>query len=155
MREILVGIESAEQSGHALRWAIELAGSVSEPGRVRAVHVVPAVRAAPLGLPPHVPPSLDEERRESAEQDLGELVRGTASRSSIEVNAQVLEGDPAETLLDLAGDADLLVLGATAKGRIARVVLGSTSLKCVAAGTVPVAIIPRLDDATLDDGPAP
>lgn len=154
MREILVGIESAEQSRQALRWAIELAGSVSEPGQVRAVHVVPAARAGPLGLPPHVPPSLDEERRESAEQDLRELVRGTASRSSIEVYEQVLEGDPAGTLLDLAEDADLLVLGATAKGRIAGVILGSTSLKCVAAGTVPVAIIPRLDHATSDGDPA-
>lgn len=154
MRETLVGIESAQQSGHALRWAIELAESMSEPGRVRAVHVLPDARAAALGLPPHVPPAVDEERRASAEQNLGELVRGTASRSSVEVDGQVFEGDPAETLLDLAEDADLLVLGATTKGRIAGVILGSTSRKCVAAGAVPVAIIPRLDHATPDGGPA-
>lgn len=142
MQNVYVGIENADLSGHALRWAIELVESIGEPARVHAVHVARSAPAGFLGLPAHVPASLEEERREAAERELQRLVRDATGTTSIEVDALVADGDPAEVLLDLARDGDLLVLGSTSKGRIPRVVLGSTSQRCVAAGEVPVAIIP-------------
>lgn len=143
MEEILVGIETAEQSGHALRWAIRLAESLGGTTRVHAVHVLRAPPASALGLPSHIPPSLEEERQTAAEEALDELVGQSATGSAIEIDGQVIEGNPAQILLELAKDTDLLVLGATDKGRLGGVVLGSTSLRCVTEGTVPVAIIPQ------------
>lgn len=148
MHEIVVGIENTEQSAHALRWAIQLADSLGGTTRIHAVHVLRAPPAGALGLPSHIPSSLDEERRTAAEDALDELVRQSATGSAIEIDGQVIEGNPARTLLELAQDADLLVLGATDKGRLTGVVLGSTSLRCVTEGTVPVAIIPQEQTAS-------
>lgn len=142
MRSVYVGIENAEESGQALRWALDLVDAIGEGARVHAVHVVPTARAGFLGLPSHVPPSFDEVRREEAERELGALVRDVAHPSEVEVDARVVEGDPAAVLLELAMHADLLVLGTSTKGPVSSVVLGSTSQRCVAAGVVPIAIIP-------------
>lgn len=142
MQNVYVGIENADISGHALRWAIDLVESIGKPAQVHAVHVARPAPSGFLGLPSHVPGSLEEERRDAAERELQRLVMDATGTTSIEVDALVAHGEPSEVLLDLARDADLLVLGATSKGRIPRVVLGSTSQRCVAAGEVPVAIIP-------------
>lgn len=142
MRTVYVGVEDAENSGPALRWAVDLVDAIGEEARVHAVHVVRTAPGGFLGLPSHVPPSLDEQRREEAERELDALVQDVAHPSLVEIDAQVTEGDPAAVLLDLAKDADLLVLGASTKGRVSGVVLGSTGQRCVTAGVVPVAIIP-------------
>lgn len=142
MRTVYVGVEDAEQSAHALRWAVDLVGAIGEEARVHAVHVVRTAPSGFLGLPSHVPSSLEEQRREEAERELEALVRDVAHPTSVQLDAQVVEGDPAQVLLDLAEDGDLLVLGASTKGTMSNVVLGSTSQRCVASGSVPVAIIP-------------
>lgn len=142
MQRVYVGIEDAEESAHALRWAIELVEAVGEPARVHAIHVLRGAPQGFLGVPSHVPPALEEEHRGKAEDELEQLVRDVMSGTSVNVDARVVEGNPAGVLLDLAQDADLLVLGATRKGRLHQIVLGSTSTQCVTAGVVPVAIIP-------------
>lgn len=142
MQRVYVGIENAEASAHALRWAVELVEAIGEPARVHAVHVVRTAPEGLFGVPSHMPPELEAEHREKAEIELEGLVLDVKAGTSVTVDARVVEGDPADVLLHLAQDADLLVLGATRKGRLSQVVLGSTSTRCVTAGQVPVAIIP-------------
>lgn len=51
-----------------------------------------------------------------------------------------------ETLVDLAADARLLVVGSRGRGRVAGLFLGSTSAHCAHHSPVPVAIVPEGHD---------
>lgn len=56
MQTVYVGIEDAEASGHALRWAVERDEAVGEQAPVHVVHVVRTAPQQFFGLPSHGPP---------------------------------------------------------------------------------------------------
>ncbi|WP_029934572.1 universal stress protein [Sphingomonas sp. UNC305MFCol5.2] len=51
-------------------------------------------------------------------------------------------GDPAETILDSARDAEMLILGRRGRGRLTGLLLGSVSQKLVSLAPVPVIVVP-------------
>jgi nucleotide-binding universal stress UspA family protein len=53
----------------------------------------------------------------------------------------VVEGGPAEALVDAAADADLLVVGNRGRGNIAAALLGSTSAKVADEAPCPVVVV--------------
>ena len=53
----------------------------------------------------------------------------------------VAEGDPAESLITAARNADLLVLGTRGQSPFAGLVLGSVSQRCAAAAVCPVVLV--------------
>lgn len=58
-----------------------------------------------------------------------------------ELTTTVTEGHPAQVLIDLAADAELLVLGSRGRGGLAGAVLGSVSLHCVGHAPCPVVVV--------------
>ena len=52
--------------------------------------------------------------------------------SGVPVHARVVEGDPAQVLLDACDSADLLVVGSRGHGGFAEALLGSVSTACTA-----------------------
>lgn len=62
------------------------------------------------------------------------------------VTARLVDGDPAEVLLDLARDADLLVLGSSHLGTVPGAVVGSVAQRCIADAAAPVVIVPDPGD---------
>lgn len=57
------------------------------------------------------------------------------------VEVVVAAGPPAPTLLEMAGDADLLVVGSRGRGGFASMTLGSVSLQCVMHARCPVTVV--------------
>jgi nucleotide-binding universal stress UspA family protein len=58
----------------------------------------------------------------------------------------VAEGDPAESLITAAADAELLVVGTRGRSPFAGLVLGSVSQRCAAASRCPVVLVKQDED---------
>ncbi len=61
----------------------------------------------------------------------------------VEIEAVLLGGDAAATLIESAKGADLLVVGSRGRGGFAGLLLGSVSQQCAHHPPCPLAIIPR------------
>jgi nucleotide-binding universal stress UspA family protein len=81
------------------------------------------------------------ERRQAAAQELVERGR----REGVRVKFLVWEGDPGESILEVAHaeGADMIVLGSHGRGPIGRLILGSVSRHVVQHAAVPVVVVRR------------
>ena len=123
MKQILVATDGSEHGRNALEEAIELAAAAG--ARLTVVYVR------------HVPPPVLGEpfyqRSLSAElchaNEAMALATGLAHTAGVEADAEVLEGDPAKRILEVARlrDADLIVVGSRGLGTVAGALLGSVS----------------------------
>jgi nucleotide-binding universal stress UspA family protein len=59
----------------------------------------------------------------------------------VDCETVVLEGQPAETLLGAAGDADLVIVGSRGLGGFKRLMLGSVSDQVVHHAVCPVLVV--------------
>lgn len=73
--------------------------------------------------------------------------------AGVEVESGVVGGHDWEDALDSLGweEAELLVIGSSRLGPVARVFLGSNSAKIVRSSPVPVVVVPRGADLSLED----
>lgn len=120
---VLVGVDGSAPSRAALRWAVAQA-------RLQESVLVPvAVRA------PGRPAAPDDD----ALDDLVAAAREAGADTP--VSPQVRHGHPAEQLLALAEQADLLVLGSRGRGGFSRMLVGSTSTACAAHTSCPLVVV--------------
>ncbi|WP_135364388.1 universal stress protein [Halosimplex halophilum] len=85
---------------------------------------------------------VDEEYRDRLETEARRSVDSVAERATDRaVETAVVEGDPAETILDRAADNDLVVLGTHGRSAVDRVLTGSTSAQVVRESPVPVVTV--------------
>lgn len=138
MGTIVVGVDGSESAERALRWAVE-------EGRLRGATVEAVLVYPPPGLPSYyapyageavLPAPSEEEREEVVTQAEAALLRsveavtGPEERDSVRRIA-VCDYNPAEALIRLSKDADLLVVGTRGLGGFKGLVLGSISTKIV------------------------
>ena len=150
MERLVVGIDETDSAREAVRWALDLAQALRPSERPVAVDVVRVLSGPPraaLGLPPHVPPPVVDERRRETAEELAALVSEVDPDGGRNVSAQVMDGDPGEVLVDLAREADLLVLGSSHLGTVSGALLGSVAQHCIAGAAAPVVIVPGPDRA--------
>jgi nucleotide-binding universal stress UspA family protein len=131
---IVVGIDGSEHSNAALRWALAEA-EAHEGGAVTAVFAwqVPFVS---------IPGAFDKEELEQAAKDfLIETVSAVAPSPPVPLTPLVAEGDPAESLVVAARDADQLVVGIRGRSPFMGAVLGAVSVRCASAASCPVTLV--------------
>ena len=152
---IVVGVDGSEGSVAALRWALDearLRGS-----RVRVVHAyrsphVPLADAelgvaGGMGVPVMVAEDGEELHRAVESQARGvidESVRraGADAVDGLEIERAALEGPAAQTLIEAARGAELLVVGSRGRGGFVGLLLGSVSQQCAQHPPCPVVILP-------------
>ena len=76
------------------------------------------------------------------ETSLREAVEAVAGESAGEVERVLVEGPPAEAILDQAGDAELIVIGQHGRGAVSSLVLGSVSHHVLQHARCPVLVVP-------------
>lgn len=136
--QIVVGLDDSPQSVAALRWAADYATRTGV--QLRLVHVwalnAPAIYGTTVAL------------RETIVQDarasLTKLVRDTLGSAVLRGGwrLEVVEGQTGPTLVKLAEDAELLVLGTGEHTGVSRLMDGSVSHHCISHARVPVLVMP-------------
>lgn len=139
----IVGIDGSDAAIVAMHWAARHAAEHgAELVAVSAFHV-PAVMAAftakrgmgvdDIGLAATAAHDVDV----AIEQASGDVEPGT-----VMVQPWVEEGQAAHVLVDLAADADLLVIGRRGSGELREHLLGSVSRYCATHSSTPVVVVP-------------
>jgi nucleotide-binding universal stress UspA family protein len=141
---ILVGIDGSPAADRALAWALREARA--HGATVVAVHAwqPPLVYDGGFSPTPVLPPDVDF--GDGAKEVLDDaLARIVGHEPGVIVESQVVEGAAGETLVTLAADCDLVVVGSRGHGSLLGMLLGSVSQHCAHHAPCPVVIVPSLD----------
>jgi len=137
---IVVGVDGSPPSRAALRWAARQARLTG--GTVDAVIAwqTPAVLQSYGWAPVYVEEQGDF--RDLAGKTLASVISEEIAPADKDlVRGQVVNGDPAQVLLDAAQGAGLLVVGSRGHGGFAAALLGSVGQHCVHHAPCPVLIM--------------
>lgn len=139
MKQILVATDGSESAEQAVSQAIELARSTG------AKLVIAYVRHAPLPVlgEPVYQRSLSIELRQAQETTARAATR--ACGVGVDTEIEVVEGNPADCILELARvrDVDLIVVGSRGRGPFAGTLLGSVSREVLRHADRPVLVAAR------------
>ncbi len=155
MGTIVVGVDGSEGSVAALRWAV--AEARLRGARIRVVHAYQSphlsLTSAGVGVvgaiaPPAVVAEESEQLTRAAETAAAHVLdasvrdAGADALEGIEVERVAIEGFAAQTLIEAARTAELLVVGSRGRGGFAGLLLGSVSQQCAQHPPCPVVILP-------------
>ena len=135
---LVAGVDGSDGSQRALRWCADLAAKTN--AHVHAVHVASNTWLVELAaLQFNTQPMIDELRAKMS----GEWTQVLRDRDLV-YTADVLQGDPATTLLQTAEThhAALVVVGASSHSGLHDELLGGTAHRLVNLATVPVVVVP-------------
>jgi len=130
---IVAGVDGSRHGNAALRWALDEAAA--RHGQVTAVFSWQFPFLS-------IPGAFDrEELEQAAKEFLIETVSAVAPAPVVPVHTLVAEGDPAESLIAAAAEADLLVVGIRGRSPFAGLLLGSVSQRCAAGAPCPTVLV--------------
>jgi len=142
MPGIIVGVDGSGHSRRALDWAIHEAAVRHAPLTVLTVQQVvnsfwagPAVYPQDTELAEHARKTVQEETDET----LGKLPAGARPP---QVTVLGVAGLPAEAILGIGKDADMIVVGSRGAGGFKKLLLGSVASQVTHHARIPVVVIP-------------
>ena len=147
--EVVVGSDGSDEARGAMLAA-------AEEAQRRGVKLVLVNALAPFtGALNWVPAAIDFESiyREIAtlQRQAAEWIRGYYPE--LEIEFRLIDGSPAQVLVEAGQDASLLVVGTRGRGNVAGAILGSTSQAVLHHTKVPLMIVPESDDPRVQAAP--
>jgi nucleotide-binding universal stress UspA family protein len=136
---IVVGVDGSKCSHSALRFALEEARIRKAKLRVVVVWHVPLAAYGAGWAPP--PPHLTEDSEAAAKEVLDEALHLAKEGDGVEIEPLVLEGQPADVLVEASAEAEMLVVGSRGRGGFRELLLGSVSQQCAHHARCPVTIV--------------
>ncbi len=136
---VVVGIDGSEHSRLAFAYALEAAalrGKKVTTVTSWNVEVVDGVVVTEPGSTQWE--TVDQRYREMAEQTIADL---RDAHPDIEVTVEVHHGRAADTLVEIAQGADLLLVGSRGRGGFRGMLLGSVSQRVLGRATCPVGVL--------------
>ena len=135
---ILLAVDGSEHALHAARKAAEMARTMN-PSEFR---IVVSYDSIPTYLgEPNMQLAIDA-RKIEAEEILSRAVKEVGNIPR-EIHTEIIEGDAAEAIIDVATTrgSDVIAMGSRGFGRLAGLLLGSTSQKVLAHAPCSVLIV--------------
>jgi nucleotide-binding universal stress UspA family protein len=137
-KNILLAVDGSEHALHAARMAADLARTM------QSEHLRIVVAYDPI--PPYLgEPNLQQviNARLLEAQEVLQKAVDIVGEVPAEIHTELIEGSPAEAIIEVARTrtSDLIVMGSRGLGRLAGVLLGSTSQKVVSLAPCPVLIV--------------
>ncbi len=150
MPGIIVGVDGSDHSRRALEWAVREAAVRRVPLTVLTVQQPAAAAYWGAGAVVPYPYPYDHDLVNAARKMAQEETDSTLEKASPglrppSVTVEAVTGLPAETLLQAAEGADLLVVGARGIGGFERLLLGSVSVQVTHHASCPVVVVPAED----------
>ncbi len=137
---VVVGVDGSANAMVAARWAAHEASLRAVPLIIVHAWTMPTMAwSTPIGLTID-PAALRAGAVEVAEQAASE-VRRTTGEALASVEARAVEAPTIPTLIDVAADASLLVVGSRGRGGFAGLLLGSVAVSCADHASVPLAVV--------------
>jgi nucleotide-binding universal stress UspA family protein len=137
MKHIIVGIDGSKNAERALAWGLGEARHHGAELIVAHAWSPTMLYDAEIASPP------GEDLRTAAMQLLDDTVeRVVGPEPGVILESTLIPQPAGESLVTLAGGDDLLVVGSTGHGAIARLLLGSVSTYCARHARCPVVIVP-------------
>ncbi|WP_028659505.1 universal stress protein [Nocardioides insulae] len=133
MDTILVGVDGSHADRTSLRYATEVA--LRTGADIRIAHVATTYSA----LVPVVDVDFEDYGREVLD---GAMAVARESIEATRLSGILLRGQRQPALLEAAKDVNLVVLGASHRGRMERLVTGSTTTALAAGAHCPVVVVP-------------
>ena len=136
--KVLLAVDGSEHALHAARTAADLVRTMNST-EIRIVVVFDSI-------PPYLgEPNLQQAinaRMESARVVMDKAIE-VVGDIPCEIHTEFIEGSPAEAIIDVAKTrkSDVIVMGSRGLGKLAGLLLGSTSQKVVAHAPCPVLIV--------------
>ena len=137
---IVVGTDGSGHADRALAWAIDEAKLRGARIHVVSAWHVPAMVYGGPGLVPTASVPIEETFRRAAE-DAAAAALDQVGAAGVDAEADVVEGQAADALIDAATDADLLVVGSRGHGGFVGLLLGSVSAQCAHHARCPLVIV--------------
>ena len=135
---ILLGVDGSNHALHAAKTAADLARNMKS----KTLRIVVAFEAVPPYLgEPNMQAAITARMKEA--ETILQAALETVGEIPGELHTEILEGSPAEALLEVATTrkSDLIVMGSRGLGRLAGALLGSQSQKVVQHAPCPVLIV--------------
>ena len=135
---ILLAVDGSDHGYHAAQVAADLARAMKSE-RLRIV--ISYDRIPPFLGEPNLQQAIDARLSES--QEVLKKVVEIVGDVPAEIHTELIEGDAAEAIIEVAKtrDSSVIVMGSRGLGRLAGLVLGSTSQKVVSHAPCPVLIV--------------
>jgi nucleotide-binding universal stress UspA family protein len=141
---VVVGVDGSTESVAALRWAARYAAATG--ARLRAVlawHYPGAAGAPAEGVTPDaVRAQTDEQMNQTLDEAIAKAYPG---QEAPRVEKATTYGHPAQALIELSREADLLVVGSHGHGAFTGMLVGSVSIHCVTTAHCPVVVVRSSD----------
>lgn len=135
-QRIVVGVDGSTAPARALDWALGQAEATGAVVEAVTVWNIPAG----YGYGPTV---IDgEDLADAAGRSLDQAVAAaTEARPTVTVERAIRRGHAAAVLIEVASNAQLLVVGSHGRGGFASALLGSVNLHCTQHATCPVVVV--------------
>lgn len=131
-RPIVVGLDESVEGRFALNWAVDEAAGRGLPLRLLVVYGGPSTARQPHGREAVPAPAQDL---------LDKAIAAAGDRIGADrVTGVLIEGRPAQVLLDESDGAELIVVGSRPRSTLASIVLGSVSSAVAAHARCPVVV---------------
>lgn len=134
---VLLAIDGSPGSAAAAAWTAELATATR--AKVYVVHAYRPLDHLEELDPGHGLADIRSDIHEVLEREWCAPLR----EADVAFDVRIIDGDPADVILDAAGDidADLIVMGARRQGRVRALALGSTSQRVIHESERPVTVL--------------
>jgi nucleotide-binding universal stress UspA family protein len=142
-RPIAAGVDGSEESLAALNWAAREAVRRDLELRVVQAWRFEAYDAVAVATP--------DTQAGWVRETVAEAARAVTERHpGLSVSTDVIEGGAAETLVEAAADAEMLVLGSRGHGPVVGFLLGSVGQQVIAGTTRPVVLVRAGDEPSAE-----
>jgi nucleotide-binding universal stress UspA family protein len=144
-RQILVPIDFSDGSNRAITQAVQLAGALGA-----SIELFHAYQLPVFALPDSsvtVSPTYVADLTDRAQKEL-DRQRDRLTAEGLSVTTQLLEGNPADAIVERATavNAQMIVIGTHGRSGFRRFLLGSTTERVVRTSTVPVLTVHLPED---------
>jgi nucleotide-binding universal stress UspA family protein len=150
---IVVAVDGSPASNAAVVWAARDAAMRSIPLTLVHAVVTPTAAYPPVPYPDSLLVKLEDEGRRNIAHALKLAEDAMPERRKVTIKTESVYSTPAPALIKMSDEAEMIVVGSSGRGLLARGLLGSVSSTVVRHASCPVAVIRDEDVPDPQHGP--